>query len=72
MGPGIIGSVDVQEMIGFPIFSADPLAQELHTCFPPAHFDVVHIRNALDHSCSLHQPRMAAFGKSHVAHVYMV
>lgn len=24
--------------------------EELHTCFPPAHFDVVHIRNALDHS----------------------
>eukprot|EP00435_Cladocopium_sp_Y103_P008120 s2749_g2.t1 len=25
-------------------------AAELHLCFPAAHFDVVHIRNALDHS----------------------
>jgi len=23
--------------------------EELHTCFPPGHFDVVHMRNALDH-----------------------
>jgi len=23
--------------------------EELHLCFPPAHFDVVHMRNALDH-----------------------
>lgn len=23
--------------------------EELHSCFPPAHFDVVHMRNALDH-----------------------
>ena len=25
-------------------------AEELHLCFPAGHFDVVHIRNALDHS----------------------
>jgi len=25
-------------------------AEELHMCFPPGHFDVVHMRNALDHT----------------------
>merc|ERR1712023_378618 len=25
-------------------------AEDLHTCFPPSYFDVVHVRNALDHA----------------------
>lgn len=33
-----------------PYLPAQCPVEELHLCFPAAHFDVVHIRNALDHS----------------------